>query len=66
MNMDNELNQLEAQLERLIGAYGAQQTENRDLHVRVARLEAENHRLTEKLQFAIGRIEAALNKLPEA
>ena len=63
--MDAELNRLEHQLEQLIGLYQASQAEARHLHLRVARLEADNRVLSDKLRLATDRFEALLQKLPE-
>lgn len=64
--MDAELTRLEAQLEQLISKYTGLRTENREMHARVARLEAENHRLAAKVQLATDKLEAVLGKLPQA
>lgn len=64
--MDAELNQLEAQIEQLISLHGMLKVENLALRTRVVKLEAENHQLSEKVRRAAERLEAVLNKLPEA
>ncbi|TAH50196.1 MAG: hypothetical protein EYC67_03195 [Betaproteobacteria bacterium] len=64
--MDAELTQLETQLEQLISLHGALRAENLSLRARVVKLEAENHQLTDKVRRAAERLEAVLNKLPEA
>lgn len=64
--MDVELTRLEAQLEQLISHYAGLKSENRELRSRVARLEADNHRLAAKVQLATEKLEAVLGKLPEA
>ncbi|MBS0545347.1 MAG: hypothetical protein JSR40_16625 [Proteobacteria bacterium] len=64
--MDAELNQLEAQIEQLISLHGMLKAENLALRTRVVKLEAENHQLSEKVRRAAERLEAVLNKLPEA
>lgn len=64
--MDAELTRLEAQLEQLISKYTGLRTENREMHSRVARLEADNHRLAAKVQLATDKLEAVLGKLPQA
>ncbi|APR04522.1 hypothetical protein [Thauera chlorobenzoica] len=64
--MDTELAQLEAQLEQLISVYDRLKADNAELRGRVARLEAENHQLSDKVRLAADRIEALLDNLPEA
>ena len=64
--MEIELAQLENQLEQLIGRYGRLKAEHSGLHVRVAQLEADNRKLSAKLTLAAQRLEAVLEKLPEA
>lgn len=64
--MDTELAQLESQLEQLITLYGRLRTDGLELRGKVARLEAENRQLRDKLDRASARIEAVLEKLPEA
>jgi len=64
--MDEELNRLEHQLEQLIGLYQSGKAEARELRMRVAHLEADNRLLAEKVRFATEKLEALLEKLPEA
>ncbi len=64
--MDIELAQLETQLEQLIGLYGRLKADNSGLRGRVAQLEADNRKLSAKLGLAAERLEALLDKLPEA
>ena len=64
--MEIELAQLENQLEQLIGRYGRLKAEHSGLHGRVAQLEADNRKLSAKLKLATERLEAMLEKLPEA
>ncbi len=64
--MDTELAQLESQIEQLITLYGRLKTDSLELRGRVARLEAENRQLCDKLDRAAARVEAVLEKLPEA
>lgn len=64
--MDTELAQLESQLEQLITLYGRLKADCLDLRGRVARLEAENRQLSDRLERTGARIEAVLEKLPEA
>lgn len=64
--MESELTQLEHQLEQLITLYQTGKTTARELRVRVARLEAENRELAEKVKFATVKLEGLLDKLPDA
>lgn len=64
--MDAEITQLEAQLEQLISLYAGLRAENRDLHGRMLKLEAENHALSDKVKRATDKLEAVLEKLPLA
>ena len=64
--MDNELAQLEAQLEQLISQYERLKAGNLELRGLVARLEAENRQLADKVRLATDRLESLLDKLPEA
>ena len=64
--MEPELTQLENQLEQLITLYKTGKTDARELRMRVARLEAENRELAEKVKFATVKLEGLLEKLPDA
>ncbi|MCK0511776.1 hypothetical protein [Aromatoleum buckelii] len=64
--MDAELNKLENQLEQMIGLYESGRVEIRELRTRVARLEADNRALAEKVRFATGKLESLLEQLPES
>jgi hypothetical protein len=64
--MESELTQLEHQLEQLITLYQTGKTNARELRMRVARLEAENRELAEKVKFATVKLEGLLEKLPDA
>ena len=64
--METDLAQLESQLEKIIGRYGRLKADNSGLHGRVAQLEADNRKLSAKLKLATERLEAMLDKLPEA
>ncbi|NMG34384.1 hypothetical protein GRF61_07975 [Azoarcus sp. TTM-91] len=64
--MDAELTQLETQVEQLIGLYESLKAENRELRARVGRLEADNRSLSDKVKLAADKLEAMLEKLPEA
>lgn len=63
--MDTELSRLEAQLEQLIDHFQAGKRDRRDLCSRIASLEAENRKLSEKLAVAVSRLESVLDRLPE-
>ncbi|NMG73842.1 hypothetical protein [Aromatoleum diolicum] len=64
--MDAELNKLENQVEQLIGLYESDKAASRELRTRVARLEAENRVLAEKVKLATAKLESLLAQLPEA
>ena len=64
-NMDNELNQLESQIEQMVALFEAGKAELRDLRLRLSALEAENRKLNGKLNLAVSKLEAVLEKLPE-
>lgn len=64
--MDAELNKLENQVEQLIGLYESGKAERRELCTRIARLEAENRALAEKVNLATAKLENLLAQLPEA
>lgn len=64
--MDAELSKLEHQLEQLIGLFQASRAEARELGARVARLEADNRNLADKVRLATERLEAVIEKLPES
>jgi cell division protein ZapB len=64
--MDTELSQLESQIEQLISLHARLKADNVDLRGRVSRLEAENRQLGDKLRLAAEKLEAVLEKLPEA
>jgi uncharacterized coiled-coil DUF342 family protein len=64
--MDAELNKLEHQIEQLIGLHESCKAEGRELRTRVARLEAENRMLAEKVKLATAKLESVLEQLPEA
>lgn len=63
--MDAELSKLENQLEQLIGLFESGKVEARELRARIARLEAENRVLAEKVSFATTKLESLLEQLPE-
>ncbi len=64
--MDTELAQLESRIEQLVSLYGRLKTDHVELRGRLARLDAENRRLSGKLELATDKLEALLDKLPEA
>ena len=63
--MDAELERLEQQLGELITLFEAQKQENRELKTRVGELQAENTRLTGKVEAAIRSVTQVLESLPE-
>lgn len=63
--MDTELTRLEARLTGLLNEYKGLHLENRELTTRVATLQAENRRLTEKLVVVTERVEKLLASLPQ-
>jgi len=63
--MDAELSKLENQIEQLIGLFESGRVEARELRARIARLEADNRMLAEKVSFATAQLESLLEKLPE-
>ncbi|MDQ7989927.1 MAG: hypothetical protein REI09_09885 [Candidatus Dactylopiibacterium sp.] len=63
--MDAELTLLENRLAALLTEYRGLHLENRELTTRVATLQAENARMTEKLGVVTARVEALLARLPE-
>lgn len=65
-DMDAELNQLEVQIEQLITLYESIKMENRELRARVAKLEAENRVLTEKVDYAVEKFDSMLNRITES
>ena len=62
--MLKDLTSLETKLDQLLTVHTTLRTENRDLRVRVANLEADKRRLEDKVQAASSRLEALLAKLP--
>ena len=64
--MNSEIVRLEELVEQVVTLHDAGRAELRAARSRIAALEAENHRLTEKLGGAIERLEALLDKLPSA
>lgn len=64
--MDAELNKLENQVEQVIGLLESCRAEGRELRTRVARLEADNRVLADKVRLATEKLEQLLEQLPEA
>ena len=64
--MDAELSLLEQQLEQVITLLGELKEDNRSLRERVGQLETRNRELEDKVNTAASRVEALLEKLPEA
>ncbi|HJV24914.1 MAG TPA: hypothetical protein VJ673_04465 [Aromatoleum sp.] len=64
--MDAELYKLENQIEQLIGLYETCKADGRELRARLARLEAENRVLADKVRLATSRLESVLEQLPES
>ncbi len=64
--MDAELDHLQQQLDELIRYFDAQKQENRELKSRIASLQAENKRLTSKVDAAVRGVSAVLETLPES
>jgi regulator of replication initiation timing len=62
--MNAELNQLETRLAALLEAHQSLRSENHELISRVANLQVENRRLTEKVTAVTGRVERILAQLP--
>lgn len=62
--MNDELSQLEHKLDQILAMCQSLRTENHDLRARVARIESERRRLSDKLETACARLEALLEKVP--
>ncbi len=63
--METELAVLEQKLDDLVRHAAVLGEENRSLRAHVERLEAENRRLTDKVDLAVHRIETVLALIPE-
>lgn len=63
--MNTELSRLEVQLEQLIDHYQAGKRDRAELCARIAGLEAENRKLSQKLEMAVSRLESLIERLPE-
>ena len=64
--MDDEISLLEQQIEQLVGLYENLKGENRDLRSRVAALEADKRRPSDKVVSAAEHIQMVLEQLPQA
>ncbi|AUN95788.1 hypothetical protein [Pseudazoarcus pumilus] len=64
--MNSEIARLEELVEQVVTLHDAGRAELRAARSRIAALEAENHRLSDKLGAAIARLESLLDKLPSA
>lgn len=64
--MDAELNKLEHQVEQIVGLLESCRADGRELRTRVARLEAENRALADKVRLATEKLEGLLEQLPES
>ncbi len=63
--MDAELTQLEAQIERLVSLCEVLRIENRSLRAHAAKLEADNHALSDKVLTASNAFQNMLENLPQ-
>jgi cell division protein ZapB len=63
--MDAELSRLERHVEQLISLCEGLKADNRELRTRLAKFEADNHALADKVKFATTQFEALLEKLPQ-
>ncbi|MEW5889151.1 MAG: hypothetical protein AB1768_08860 [Pseudomonadota bacterium] len=63
--MDSELFALEEKIEQFISLCQGLRAENQELRTRVAALEADNKRLTERIDAACVRLEGIMRRLPE-
>lgn len=62
--MDAELTALEQKLDDMLSLCGRLRAENQELRARVAGLEGEKQRLSEKMDAARGRLESLVTRLP--
>ena len=62
--MNTELTQLETRLSALLEVHLSLRSENRELTARVASLQIENRRLSDKVAVATERVEGILARLP--
>ncbi len=59
-----EFENLEQKIAQLVAQHKLIKDDNRDLRLRVQALDAENKRLTEKVEAARARVEALIERLP--
>lgn len=64
--MNSDLKSLEEKVNRLLCQYQGARTENVELRLQLSQANAENEKLTEKIQSAANRLEALLTNLPES
>lgn len=64
--MDHDLSALDEKIDQMLALCQSLRAENQDLRTRVAALEAEKRRLDEKVDTARARLEALMEKLPQA
>ncbi len=62
--MDAEISSFEQKIEQVVALCHTLREENRSLRGRVAALESENQRLTEKIDTTVVRLEALMERLP--
>jgi cell division protein ZapB len=64
--MNDELAELEQKVEQVLSFCRDLRAENQRLQVRMAGLEIEKQRLSEKVESARARLESLMEKLPQA
>jgi len=64
--MNDQLSALEQRIDQLLDHFAQVRGENHDLRIRVAKLESENKRLSEKIDAAAERVEVLIDGLPAA
>ena len=62
--MDGELQELEDRVGQMLALCGSLRAENLQLRGRVAGLEGEKRRLSERIEAAAGRLEVLMARLP--
>ena len=63
--MDEDIAQLETRIDQLIALYEKGKGEIRDLRAKVSALQADNTRLSTKVDMATSEIESILQEMPE-
>lgn len=63
--MEQELNALDSKVSQVTAALWAIRQENQELRGRVATLEDENRRLSQRMEEAARRLESLVDKVPE-